>query len=839
MRLPAQITTHVALALGLALLVTSVTISYLTIGTLIQDAREETQSHESTILLERVESQFKSTEALQRRFLLSGLPGDLGAYQGARDVLSRQVETLPTMLADPDRKQADLTLLQGLIKRRIETLNRTVEDRLQQGMYIPAANASIAGNRQLDADVDALFGRIKHEGSISIAQSKKETEHSAEMAKLLILISGLLSLLTFWWAISRLERAQRQQQRIEAQLTDSEAMSRAVTESMAEGLVTVTADSVIVNANTAVQHMFGYRSDELVGQKVTLLLPERYRAGFDAFFSMLPRREEGFREWDTKTLALRRNGVEFPVSVSFGDVNVAGQRLFTAIIHDITESSRITEALRNSEAQLRQLTDTVPALIAYVDADERFQFHNKAYQEVLGRTQQQIEGLYMADVLGPELYAQVQPYVREVLAGYSVRYERQQMTAAGQLREYVMNYFPRYGEGDAEGRVIGFFALGNDVTELKRIDRMKSEFVSTVSHELRTPLTSIRGSLGLIMGGVAGPLPDKAKALVDIARSNCERLIRLINDILDSEKIESGKVTFDLQPLDLQLLLEQAISANEGFATQHSVKVELKAEKFAVMVQADSDRLIQVVTNLLSNAIKFSPVNGTVKVRLRWKAGRARVEVSDSGPGIPGEFRGRIFQKFSQADSSDTRQKGGTGLGLSISRAIIERMDGSIGFSTEVGVGTTFYFELPEWNEAPPVSAPMSLFGEERPRVLVCEDDRDVGTLIALMLDRDGFDADVAHSTAQARDYLAMTPYAAMTVDIKLPSQNGLEFIREIRKSPHTAGLPVVVVSVTAGEARLQPEYQALNVSDWLDKPINEVLLRQTVRRAVRKSRAA
>jgi signal transduction histidine kinase len=149
----------------------------------------------------------------------------------------------------------------------------------------------------------------------------------------------------------------------------------------------------------------------------------------------------------------------------------------------------------------------------------------------------------MLDVLGPQLYDQVKGHVGEALAGYSVRYEREQATPGGERRDYVMNYFPRYGEGDEQGKVIGFSSLGNDVTELKRIDRMKSEFVSTVSHELRTPLTSIRGSLGLISGGVTGELPAQAKNLVGIAKSNCERLIRLINDILDSEKIESGKMT--------------------------------------------------------------------------------------------------------------------------------------------------------------------------------------------------------------------------------------------------------------------------------------------------------
>jgi signal transduction histidine kinase len=235
-----------------------------------------------------------------------------------------------------------------------------------------------------------------------------------------------------------------------------------------------------------------------------------------------------------------------------------------------------------------------------------------------------------------------------------------------------------------------------NVAELKRLDRMKSEFISTVSHELRTPLTSIRGSLGLIAGGIGGALPEGAKGLIEIAKDNCERLVRLINDMLDIQKIESGEMRFDLKVVELAPLLVEAIAANEGFAAQHGVTLNLLGGGEAVRVDVDSDGLLQVLTNLLSNAVKFSPTGGTVDVSLRRIEGRVRVEVRDWGPGIPDEFRSRIFQKFSQADSSDTRQKGGTGLGLNISKAIVERLGGTIGFETPSGAGTMFYFELPE-----------------------------------------------------------------------------------------------------------------------------------------------
>ncbi len=235
--------------------------------------------------------------------------------------------------------------------------------------------------------------------------------------------------------------------------------------------------------------------------------------------------------------------------------------------------------------------------------------------------------------------------------------------------------------------------VGRKDSQIERI----SEFISTVSHELRTPLTSIRGSLGLLAGGVAGALPETAKNLVDIAKNNCERLILLVNDILDVEKIGSGKMRLDLQVIDIRPVVQQALAANESFAAQHRVSVLLRMPDEPLQVHIDSDRLTQVLTNLLSNAVKFSPPEAAVEVRVSRVGQQVRVEVADHGPGIPEEFRSRIFQKFSQADSSDTRQKGGTGLGLNISKSLVELMNGAIGFNNQLGAGTTFFFELPEW----------------------------------------------------------------------------------------------------------------------------------------------
>jgi len=242
---------------------------------------------------------------------------------------------------------------------------------------------------------------------------------------------------------------------------------------------------------------------------------------------------------------------------------------------------------------------------------------------------------------------------------------------------------------------IKYIFLVRDITVRKKVDQMKNEFISTVSHELRTPLTSIQGSLELILSKAFGELPDKLHNLVNITYKNSIRLNNLINDLLDMEKIEIGKMQFNLEILDIFHVINEAIESNRFYAEKFNVKLKFEDNGCIVRVNVDKDRLIQVITNLISNAAKFSPPNDIITISMQQIDNNVRIAVTDHGPGIPKEFNNRIFQKFSQADSSDTRQKGGTGLGLSISKAIIEKMNGNISFISELNKETTFYFDLP------------------------------------------------------------------------------------------------------------------------------------------------
>jgi len=466
--------------------------------------------------------------------------------------------------------------------------------------------------------------------------------------------------------------------------------------------------------------------------------------------------------------------------------------------------------LRESERFLRTITDNIPAMVSYIDCEERYRYHNKVMLDWMAVQEGTIDGRTIREVIGERAYAVTGPYLKRALAGEVVSWERAQTGARGDNRDLHIVCIP---DRDASGKVVGLYAFLTDVSEEKRLARLKNEFVSTVSHELRTPLTSIRGSLGLIEGGIAGQLPEKAMSLVSVARNNCERLIRLINDILDIEKIEAGKIDFDMKPLKVMPIVNQSLADNEGYARAHQCSLLLACEAPGATVAGDRDRLLQVIANLLSNAAKYSPPGGVVKVSVTQSNARLRIEIADKGPGIPGKFRSRIFQKFSQADSSDARRKGGTGLGLSIAKAIVEFHGGAIGFDTTTAEeaaegppapeasGTTFWFELPvlrvyQADEdsarkliADLVSRPAAA-RDSRPTVLHVEDDAGLRSVVAVLLEPFAR-TDAATSLAEAYERVARHDYDLVLLDIALPDGSGWDLLDKLREK---GALPPVIV---------------------------------------------
>jgi PAS domain S-box-containing protein len=368
-----------------------------------------------------------------------------------------------------------------------------------------------------------------------------------------------------------------------------------------------------------------------------------------------------------------------------------------------------------------------------------------------------------------------------------------------------------------DGTLLGSIIVMEDITREREVDRMKSEFISTVSHELRTPLTSIKGSLALLLDGTAGEMDEETAELIGVAKSNADRLVRLINDILDISKIEAGRMELHLNACAPADLITVALQGNTGFAQKCQVALAAELEDGLPRVRADADRVVQVLTNLISNACKFSPAGATVTLRALRAEGKVRFEIADRGRGVPPEFRDRMFGKFQQVDSSAAREKEGTGLGLAICKALVREHGGDIDFDSEVGRGTTFHFTIPA------VTADL---GSGRAFVLVVGASTGAeAQRVRRVIEAQGF-AVVASATDADASTVAATgrPPAALVMD--LSGQPNMELADAVRQRPSLRDLPTVYLGPPGVPASEREGFA------WLPHPFSDADLARAVRSA-------
>lgn len=526
------------------------------------------------------------------------------------------------------------------------------------------------------------------------------------------------------------------------------------------------------------------------------------------------RRADGSYRWVQDTRHLVRGEKGDPVEI-------------VGLWMDISERKDSEAALREQVQHTQAILDNVIDGIITIDERGTIASFNQAAERIFGYSPGQVIGRNIKMLMPEPFHGEHDGYLANYRATSVPRIIGIGREVVGQRSNGET--FPMdlaVSEISHQGQRM-FVGLARDITDRKRVEQMKSEFVSTVSHELRTPLTSISGSLGLLLGGALGDTPPQMKTLLQIAHKNSLRLNHLISDLLDMEKITAGKMHFDMQLVELMPLVEQSLETNKAYGEQRDVKFALVQRADDVVVRIDGHRFEQVLANFLSNAAKFSPSGGCVEVTVQLRDERVRLAVRDHGPGIPPAFRSRIFQKFSQADSSDTREKGGTGLGLAITKELIERMGGTVGFDSIPGEGATFWAELPVHspvlasNGHAPVPQRFANADADAPSILVVEDDHEISHLLSLMLQRAGYHTAIAYSGEKALEMLERRQFSAMTLDLKLPGINGLEVIRRVRRNPATIDLPVIVISASVEHGRLSVDGEFTAV-DWLSKPFDE-----------------
>jgi len=459
--------------------------------------------------------------------------------------------------------------------------------------------------------------------------------------------------------------------------------------------------------------------------------------------------------------------------------------------------------------KLRLFSERAPISVFELDPGATILDMNPAAENLFGYAAPELVGRsWIAMVLGPDERSRAQTWWPGfVAAGKPVTLIAEQCLRRDGLElacEWTLTPL-----SDEEGRVNSIVLQGRDITQQRAAERMRSEFTSTLSHELRTPLTSILGSLQLLRSGALGDMDKDQGELVEVAERNGQRLLDLINEVLDIEKIESGRLTLMPEPMPIDSLLNESVRLNQGYADRFRANLALHGAVPGVIVRADRKRLMQVMTNLLSNAAKFSPPNSAVDVSVSRPGDTVRVEVSDRGPGIPEAFRSKIFGRFAQADSADSRIKGGTGLGLAISKRLIELMQGRIGFEDRSGGGTTFFFELPVLSSAEGEA-------DSAVRVLLTEPDSVTAEYLTMVLERAGYRVDPAPDATAVGELLERWNYGAWLLARRLEGVDTLALLEELRPRLRETRV-IMLAGLTSDEAGVT-EPQRHGIADWLSK---------------------
>lgn len=669
-----------------------------------------------------------------------------------------------------------------------------------------------------------------------------------------------------WWVATAIQSANIEKEKAQ----ELSSWQQAILNSADLTIISIDLNGIILTCNAGALRQLGYQTSEIIGKvtpaifhnpteilvrakELSIELGREIAPTFEVFSAKA--KEGGIDE--SEWTYIRKDGSQLSVRLSTTSLhNEVGQLTgFLCISRDISQRKQHEQKIAQQQKELNDAYQRNQAILDYAnysiistDVQGVINTFNRGAESLLGYRCVEVvnqttpatfhlpeEVVLRAQALSAELNVTITPsfeaFVAKTRLGLVDENEWTYVRKDGSHVPVLLSVTAQY---DTQGSIVGYLGIASDISERKRIERMKNEFVSTVSHELRTPLTSIRGALGLILAKSSAGMSDKAKLLLETANRNCERLTLLINDILDLEKIESGMLAFNIAPMDLADVVQQSLVSNEGYAQKHAVKLLIADTVTVANIIGDEHRLSQVLSNLLSNAIKYSPENGVVEVAIAQDSGQVRVSIKDHGTGIPEDFRQRLFQRFAQADGSDTKAKGGTGLGLSISKAIVERHGGTIGYHSQEGVGTEFYFQLPLVQDHQTIES----LNSHRSSVLICEDDMETATILAHMLESEGIASDIALTANAAKQLLTINHYQTLLLDLTLPDMDCLLLIAELRDDKVLQHLPIIVVSGRADEGQQIMDGRADNVIDWLQKPIvQERLVRSLKQTSHRKNK--
>jgi PAS domain S-box-containing protein len=528
---------------------------------------------------------------------------------------------------------------------------------------------------------------------------------------------------------------------------------------------------------------------------------------------------------------------------------VVGCQLFAI---DVTLAQRAQEAAWRSERRLRTIMDQIPVTVSYIDAGFHYRYINRAQENWLGRTEAEVVGFHVRDVVGEKVWADIEPKLTDALAGHSVPLERQRTDRLGNPVWHSGRHVPDVND---EGEVVGIYTVFFDTTQralaeqalrqseqelraakaaAEHASKAKSEFLANMSHEIRTPMNGVLGLTELLLDT---PLDAQQRPFLETVQASGESLLSIINDILDFSKIEAGKLEMERLDFDLYQAIEDVVQllAPRAHAKQLELVCRIDA-RLPSAISGDPYRLRQVLTNLLANALKFTDVGEVVVDVALPEPNQMRISVRDTGIGISADARTRLFTAFAQADGSTTRRFGGSGLGLVISRHLVELMGGTIGVDSSPGEGSTFWFTLPLQPAAsmPPVAHPGELAGRH---VLVVDDNTTNAEILAHHALAGGMRCTSVNSGVQALECLHDAvrngdPFAMAIIDMKMPGMDGLELAAAVRNDPLLNTLSLVLVTSLHSTDEVA-RARDVGISAYLSKPVRRQELYRALAQAV------
>jgi PAS domain S-box-containing protein len=795
------------------------------------------QKHTYEVLrtLDETEARLVDAETGQRGYLLTGDDAYLDTYRASIKNLDQVTGHLKDLTSDNPNQQKRIQALESLIEQKLAELQRTIDLR-RQGAVASANQIVLQGSgKQWMDQIRSQVAEMADEENDLLGLRTQRTRETIASSTTAITVGTLVSILLLLLCFGLLSRELSERKRIEAALVESEKWLSTTLGSIGDAVIATDMNGAITFMNSVAQSLTGWNVEEAQGKTMDLVF---HIVNKDTRRPVENPVKKVFREGKVvgladHTLLISKKGGEFDIEDSAAPiVTAAGENLGVVLVfRDITE-------LKKAREELEGVFTLSIDMICIAGYDGYFKRLNPAWQKTLGYSMAELMARPYSEFVHPEdREATIQRGENFKTKGNIVAFTNRYLCKDGSYKWLMWNATPF-----AEQRLI--YAVARDITEFKqmqeglilakeqaeRSNKFKDQFLSTMSHELRTPLNAVMGFSDMLSEERYGPLNDRQRRYVTHINTGGRHLLRLINDILDLSKIEAGRLQLAIESVPIKPSFAEVFDCLRPLADKKSQTLVVQSS-LDLSVRADATRFRQVLMNLVGNAIKFTPEGGKIELAAQQLGEVVRVEVRDSGPGIPAGEQQRIFEAFHRLQQSDKTSEG-TGLGLAITRRLVELHGGRLGLESKPGSGSCFYFTLPitaSLQREQVYKPEPGLNPSGSPRILVIEDESAAVQLLHSQLVSSGYEVLLCDNRARAVEMAVELRPDAITLDIMMKPVNGWELLSDLKSDVRTAKIPVIVVSAVD-----QPATGALlGADEYIVKPVEKATLLAAVERCL------